>query len=81
MEFKLEIGGYETVFPQYEIYEQPEINKVIFNFLDLTSGQYDIFCSAKIKKIFIEEENNIICFRCVNENLQFSIRVDKSEKK
>lgn len=66
MKFKLEVGGYETIFPNYQIYDMRDKGKIIFNLIDIEEEEFEIFCEAKKKEIFLDEENSVICFRCVN---------------
>ena len=66
MKFKLEVSVYETIFPNYQIYDMRDKGKIIFNLIDIEEDKFEIFCEAKNKEILLDEENSVICFRCVN---------------
>lgn len=73
MEFKLEVGGYETIFSQYEIYTNINKKELTINFINLEQKNFTSFCSKNNKSIFLDEESHIISFICEEEKLQFAI--------
>lgn len=79
MEFKLEVDGYETIFAQYETYENIEKKRIVFNFLGLNLKEYEVFSKAVETELLVEKENSILSYRCIKEKIQFSVLLEKEK--
>lgn len=80
MQFKLEVGGYETIFPSFEIHENEKDRSVIFNFINIDEKNYKLFTESTDKEIFLDKENQIISCRCIDKGTQFTIMTGNLKK-
>jgi len=75
MKFDIMVGGVETRFPEFELYQKDNI--VLIDFIGLSNEEYDFLVAETTKKankkIGLEENNKLLLLMFVDDNIQYAV--------
>lgn len=72
MQFSLEVGGVDTVFPDFKFYNNKKESYILFNFCGLSPEDILIFEDAKDRRLLVKQEVGIIALYIPKYKKQFA---------
>lgn len=75
MKFSLEVGGVDTIFPSFKLYDNEKESCILFNFSGLSKEDILVFEDADDRRLLVNQDVGIVALYLPKYNKQFAAQL------